>query len=115
MAKIINEDLIPFRKFINIIFKNWQWFLMSLTICLLVSLIVNRYSTNIYSNSIKINLNNNYNEVGQLESILDDWQPIQKSDNLSDKIFVLTSYPLVYKTVNDLGLYVEYFLQGNIK
>ena len=28
---------------------------------------------------------------------------------------MVTSYPLVYKTVNDLGLNVEYFIQGNIK
>ena len=28
---------------------------------------------------------------------------------------MITSYPLVYKTVNDLGFNVEYFIQGNIK
>ena len=28
---------------------------------------------------------------------------------------MIVSYPLVYKTVNDLGFNVEYYIQGNIK
>ena len=28
---------------------------------------------------------------------------------------MITSYPLIYKTINDLNLNIEYFIQGNIK
>ena len=30
-------------------------------------------------------------------------------------MFMITSYPLIYKTINDLNLNIEYFIQGNIK
>ena len=58
MSRLSEEDFIPIKKYIFIIFRNWQWFLLSICLCLLFSLLINRYSANIYSNSIKMNIIN---------------------------------------------------------
>ena len=114
MSRLSEEDFIPIKKYIFIIFRNWQWFLLSICLCLLFSLLINRYSANIYSNSIKMNIINSSN-VDPLESILGTKNPEIYSQNFSDKMFMITSYPLIYKTINDLNLNIEYFIQGNIK
>ena len=115
MSKLSEENFIPFKKFVFLILKNWQWFILSISLSLIVSLLINRYSANIFSNSIKININNSSNIIGTLESVLGENHPVLILLNFSDKIFMITSYPLVYKTVNDLGFNVEYYIQGNIK
>tara|TARA_Y100000991_G_scaffold204720_1_gene180444 strand:- start:2 stop:2329 length:2328 start_codon:yes stop_codon:yes gene_type:complete len=114
MSRLSEEDFIPIKKYIFIIFRNWQWFLISICLCLLFSLLINRYSANIYSNSIKMNIINSSN-ADPLESILGTKNPAIYSQNFSDKMFMITSYPLIYKTINDLNLNIEYFIQGNIK
>ena len=114
MSRLSEEDFIPIKKYIFIIFRNWQLFLISICLCLLFSLLINRYSANIYSNSIKMNIINSSN-ADPLESILGTKNPAIYSQNFSDKMFMITSYPLIYKTINDLNLNIEYFIQGNIK
>ena len=115
MAKLLDDDFIPIRKFIFLILKNWQWFILSISLSLLVALLVNRYSTNVYTNSIRMNVNNSTSVIDPLESVLGEKTSRFNSVNFSDKIFMITSYPLVFKTVNDLGFDIEYFIQGNIK
>ena len=115
MSKLSEENLIPFKKFVFLILKNWQWFILSISLSLMLSTLINRYSANIFSNSVKMNFNNSSNMIGTLESVLGEKSSQLNSINFSDKIFMITSYPLVYKTVNDLGFNVEYYIQGNIK
>tara|TARA_B100000963_G_scaffold126983_1_gene110820 strand:- start:5685 stop:8006 length:2322 start_codon:yes stop_codon:yes gene_type:complete len=115
MAKIIEEDFIPLKKFAFIFLKNWQWFVLSIGLSLMIALLINRYSANIFSNSIKLNVNNSNNSFEPIESILGEKLSNFNSLNLSDKLFMVTSYPIVHKTINDLGLNVEYFIQGKFK
>ena len=115
MAKIIEDDFIPLKKIAYIFLKNWQWFVLSIGLSLMIALLINRYSTNVYSNSIKLNVNNSNNSFEPIESILGEKLSNYNSFNLSDKLFMLTSYPIVFKTINDLGLNVEYFIQGKFK
>ena len=114
MSRLNEEDFIPIKKIIFLILKKWQWFVLSICLCLMLSLINNRYSSNIYSNSIKIKINNS-SSADPLESILGAKNTGIYSQNFSDKMFMITSYPLIYKTINDLSLNIEYFIQGNIK
>ena len=115
MAKFNDDDFLPFKKIIFLIVKKWKWFVLSIFLSILFSFIINRYSTNIFSNSVKINFNHSLNIIDPLLPFLGEKTSNFNSINYSDKIFMVTSYPLVYKTVNDLGLNVEYFIQGNIK
>ena len=115
MTKLTEENLIPFKKFVFLTLKNWQWFILSISLSLMVSTLINRYSANIFSNSVKMNFNNSSNMIGTLESVLGENSSQLNSINFSDKIFMITSYPLVFKTINDLGFNIEYYIQGNIK
>lgn len=114
MSRLNEEDFIPIKKIIFLILKKWQWFVLSICLCLMFSLINNRYSSNIYSNSINIKFNNS-SSTDPLESILGAKNTGIYSQNFSDKMFMITSYPLIYKTINDLSLNIEYFIQGSIK
>ena len=114
MSRLNEEDFIPIKKIIFLILKKWQWFVLSICLCLMFSLINNRYSSNIYSNSINIKINNS-SSADPLESILGAKNTGIYSQNFSDKMFMITSYPLIYKTINDLSLNIEYFIQGSIK
>lgn len=113
MAKF-DDELIPIRQFLNIFKARWYWFLISLTISFLIAILVNRYSTKIYSNSIKINLNNNIIENNTFDDIL-LLNNQNNSFNFSDNLFSLTSFPLILETVKDLNFNIEYFVLGNIK
>ena len=114
MSRLNEEDFIPIKKIIFLILKKWQWFVISICLCIMFSLINNRYSSNIYSNSIKIKIINP-SSADPLESILGAKNVAIYSQNFSDKMFMITSYPLIYKTINDLSLNIEYFIQGSIK
>jgi len=114
MSRLNEEDFIPIKKIIFLILKKWQWFVLSICLCMMFSLLNNRYSSNIYSNSIKIKINNS-SSADPLESILGAKNTGTYSQNFSDKMFMITSYPLIYKTINDLSLNIEYFIQGSIK
>ena len=72
MSKLTEENLIPFKKFVFLTLKNWQWFILSISLSLMVSTLINRYSANIFSNSVKMNFNNSSNMIGTLESVLGD-------------------------------------------
>ena len=59
MVKFGFDDLIPFRYFFHILKTKWYWFLYSIILCLLIALLINRYSNEIYYNKIVINLDYN--------------------------------------------------------
>ena len=35
MSKLSEENLIPFKKFVFLILKNWQWFILSISLSLM--------------------------------------------------------------------------------
>ncbi|MGC6470822.1 MAG: polysaccharide biosynthesis tyrosine autokinase [Flavobacteriales bacterium] len=115
MSNLIDKDLIPIKRFFFVIRSNWSWFAVSLLFFLLAATIINRYSPRIYKNTVKLRLNTSSSEANPFNYILNNNQVNFDGSNYSDKIFTITSYPLVYKTVKDLNLNIEYFVQGNVK
>ena len=91
MSNSKNEDnLFSFLRILNIFKINWYWFLISLFFFSFISLIVNRYVKEIYSNNITIHLNNN---VNPLNSLVDNNK--FSSINFTDEISFISSYPTI--------------------
>ena len=111
MSNSKNEDnLFSFLRILNIFKINWYWFLISLFFFSFISLIVNRYVKEIYSNNITIHLKNN---VNPLNSLVENNK--FSSINFTDEISFISSYPTILKTVEALGFNVSYFIEGDIK
>lgn len=114
MIKFGTDDLIPFRYFFKILKTKWHWFAFSIVFCLVIAQLINRYSNKIYSNSTTINLDYYSLEKKSIENML--YLNNQTSQSLvTDKVVSLTSFSLVFETIEDLDFNIEYFVEGQIK
>lgn len=111
MSNTKNEDnFFSFLRILYIFKSNWYWFIISLLFFSFISLIVNRYVKEIYSNNITIHLNNN---VNPLNSLVENNK--FSSINFTDEISFISSYPTILKTVKALDFNISYFIVGDIK
>lgn len=111
MSNTKNEDnFFSFLRILYIFKSNWYWFIISLLFFSFISLIVNRYVKEIYSNNITIHLNNN---VNPLNSLVENNN--FSSINFTDEISFISSYPTILKTVKALDFNISYFIVGDIK
>lgn len=111
MSNTKNEDnFFSFLRILYIFKTNWYWFIISLLFFSFLSLIVNRYVKEIYSNNITIHLNNN---VNPLNSLVENNK--FSSINFTDEISFISSYPTILKTVKALDFNISYFIVGDIK
>lgn len=111
MSNTKNEDnFFSFLRILNILKINWYWIIISLFFFSFLSLIVNRYVKEIYSNNITIHLNNNVNPLNTLVE-----NNKFSSINFTDEISFISSYPMILKTVEALDFNISYFIEGDIK
>ena len=110
MSNTNTDNFFSFLRIINIFKSNWYWFIISIFFCFFISLLINRYVKETYSNNITIHLNNNVNPLNSLiES--DKFSSI----NFTDEISFISSYPTILKTVKALDFNISYFIEGDIK
>ena len=114
MVNLGFNDLIPIRYIFHILRTKWYWFLFSITTCIFISILINRYSNEVYSNKTTINLDYNSIEKNSLEQML-HFNSHSSSNYVFDKIISLTSYSLIFETIDDLDFNIEYFLEGKLK
>ena len=97
---------------------NWQWFLLSLIICLGVAALYLRYKTPTYSAYAKILIkedsNNGYRRNQSLQN-MQDLGIISNSTGLDNEMEILHSHTIATETVRDLKLYVTYSTKGRVK
>ena len=98
---------------------NWQWFLLSLLICLGGAMVYLRYATPTYRVSAKMLIkeddNRNRNSVNQLMNSMPDFGIISTSEGIYNEIEILGSRILARDAVKDLKLYVDYYAPGRVK
>ena len=114
MVNLGFNDLIPIRYIVHILRTKWYWFLFSTTTCIFITILINRYSNEVYSNKTTINLDYNSIEKKSLDQML-HFNSQSSSNYVFDKIISLTSYSLIYETIDDLDFNIEYLLEGKLK
>lgn len=96
---------------------NWQWFVLSLLICVLSGWLYLRYKTPTYQLSAPILIkddNSRHSNAAQMQSDMEEFGFLSNSTGIENEIEVLRSRILIREVVKDLKLYVEYRKEGNI-
>ena len=106
------DNLNDFRALFYRISMNWYYFVLSIIFCLIVAFTYTRYSTELFSSSIKIQIDKNNSTIDLLDLNLDN---DKYNRSLSDEIQLLKRYEVIRKTVTDLRFDVAYSVVGTIK
>lgn len=111
------SSLFSFSSLWTVIVLNWQWFLLTLLICVLSAILYLRYTPPVYQMSARILVkddNSQKNNSAQMLSNMDEMGFLTNSTGLDNEIEVLRSRILVKDVVRDLKLYTEYRSVGKI-
>lgn len=95
----------------TILVLNWQWFVLSLLICVLSGWLYLRYTMPTYQMSARVlikNDNSKSSNVSQVQSEDQEFGFLSNSTGIENEVEVLRSRVLLREVVKDLKLYVEY-------
>ena len=101
----------------TILVLNWQWFAMSLLICVLCGWLYLRYTMPTYQMSARILIksdNSRSSNVSQVQSDDQEFGSLSNSTGIQNEVEVLRSRVLLREVVRDLKLYTEYRSLGNV-
>lgn len=96
---------------------NWQWFLLSLIICISGALIYLRYAEPVYkvSSRMLIKDEDKRKNANQMLSNIQDLGFLNNSTGIENEIEVLQSRILLRDVVKDLKIYTEYRSKGRVQ
>ena len=108
------NDILDLNQFILKIKRNWFYFLLSFLICFVAAFGFNRYSEEKYlvETSLLIKQDNN---IGSASDLLYEKSILADNVEVSDKILLLKSYPLIYATLEQLRYDITFYLIGSVK
>ena len=107
------DNIIDFREFLYKILNNWYYFLLSILFALVIAFGYNRYSQELYRVSTKIQINKDDSNTSTTDVLYNTLNNNEIS--LKDEVSLITSFPIVFKTVSDLRFDIGYYLKGNVK
>ena len=112
------QSMFSFQNLYAMLVLNWQWFLLSLFICLCGALIYLRYATPTYQVSAKMLIkddnNNRRNSANQMLSNMQDFGFMSNSTGIENEMEILKSRILARDAVVDLKLYAQYYIFGRL-
>ena len=118
-AEAQEESVFSFQAIFAMLVLNWQYFLLSLFICVCGALIYLRYATPVYQMSAKMLIkddNSRYrSRAGSMLNNMQEFGIMTNSAGIENEVEILQSSILARDAVVDLKLYTEYKSQGKIK
>ncbi len=96
---------------------NWQWFILSMLICVLCGWLYLRYTVPTYQMSARILIksdNSRSSNAAQVQSDNQEFGFLSNSTGIQNEVEVLRSRTLLREVVRDLKLYVEYRSVGSV-
>ena len=113
------ESAFSFQAIFSMLVLNWQYFLLSLFICVCGALIYLRYATPVYQMSVKMLIKeDNSNRTRRSANILNNMQELgflSNSAGIENEVEILQSRVLARDAVKNLKLYTEYRSAGRLK
>ena len=107
------NDVVDLKDIYFKIKKNWFLFAICILITLLIAFAYNRYSTNYYLVETSILIKSD-DDISSASDLI--YEKVNSSNKiLENKEQILTSFPLIFKTLSDLRFDISYFIKGNIK
>ncbi len=111
-----DRSFFNFRSLFETFILNWQWFALSLIICLGVTAIYLRYATPRFQQVAKILIKDEENRGGRNTiASMTNLGIMSNSEGLDNEMEILSSHILATDVVRDLKLYVSYKLKGRVK
>lgn len=111
------QSVFSFQNLFAMLLLNWQWFLLSLFICLCSAFIYLRYATRTYQVSAKMLIKDEDNTPRRSNKMLANMQEIgmmTNSTGIENEMEILKSRILARDAVRDLKLYTQYVLAGRM-
>ncbi|MBQ8656466.1 MAG: polysaccharide biosynthesis tyrosine autokinase [Prevotella sp.] len=113
------ESSFDFRTIFAILVLNWQWFALSVFICLCGAFIYLRYKSPVFQVSAKMLIKDEQSprrsNTNQMLANMQDLGFISNSAGIDNEIEILQSHILAEEVVKNLKLYVEYKQEGRVK
>ncbi|WP_051523402.1 tyrosine-protein kinase [Prevotella sp. MA2016] len=113
------QSIFSFQNLYAMLILNWQWFLLSLFICLCGALLYLRYATPTYQVSarmlIKDDDNRRRSSANQMLANMQDFGFMSNSAGIENEMEILKSRILARDAVKDLKLYVQYYTSGRLR
>ena len=108
------NEILDLKQFFLKIKRNWFYFSLSFLICFVAAFGFNRYSEEKYlvETSLLIKQDNN---IGSASDLLYEKSILSDNVEVSDKILLLKSYPLIYATLEQLRYDITFYLIGSVK
>lgn len=103
------------RRIFFLILKYWYWILSSVFIALAVAYLVNRYTVRIYPVSMTILIKDQNEQDNAISDLIYNSRGFMPGKNYYNEEILLSSYPLIRKTVENLDFNVAFFKEGEIK
>lgn len=107
------------RKIFEIFILNWQWFVVSLCVCLCVAFVYLRYTSSVYKVSVKMLVKEDNNSRSyRSRSMLSNMQALgsmSSASGLENEMEIIKSKRIAEAAVRSLKLYTEYKREGRIK
>jgi len=98
---------------------NWQWYLLSLVICMSAAFLYLRYAPAIYQVSAKMLVKDEDKKAGssvkQMLPNMEDFGIMNNSSGIDNEVEILQSPVTVHDAVKRLKLYTDYQLDGHIR
>jgi capsular exopolysaccharide synthesis family protein len=118
VAEQEEQSSFSFQSIFAMLVLNWQWFLLSLFICLCAALLYLRYVEPVYEMSARILIKDDNSRARSRSSSMlanmQDFGIVSNSAGIQNEIEILESKILAREAVKDLKLYVEYRSVGRI-
>ncbi len=107
-----------FQTLFTMLILNWQWFLLSLIICISAALLYLRYTSPTYQVSAKMLVKDEQKSkrsANQMMANMEDFGFLSTSAGIENEIEIIQSSVLARQAVKNLKLYTEYKTDGRVK
>ena len=113
------ESSFDIKSLLTMFILNWQWFALSVFVCLCIAMVYLRYTNPVYQVAVKILIKDEGSKQArggnQMLANMQDLGFISNSNGIDNEVEILRSNILAREAVKDLKLYTEYKLDGRIK
>ena len=109
------EETIDLKLLVKKFIGYWYYFLLSISVCLFIAFLYNRYTRPIYNVSTTIEIRDDNNTQLGVENILEGMEMFSVKTNLENEKAVLKSFTLAERTIIDLGIQISYFKHGSVQ
>lgn len=100
---------------LSIFILNWKWFVLSVILCMAVSIAYVRYTTPTYQAITKIFIQDNKDKSSGALLEAENLGIMTNSSGISNEMEIIASHSIALDAVKELKLYTTYKIEGKIK